>query len=479
MTVSTTANRLAYQGNGATLEFSFPYKFFANSDLVVYDVTIATGAATLLELGVDYTVSGAGESAGGTVTLIGDYVVDPPASTHSILIIRTPPLSQALSLSGNEFPPDSVEAQLDKLVLQVQRMQDQVDRSARLNDALLNAGVSLLLGKPEAGKYFRWNSLGTGIEYAGAGDGGGGGSVDWDDLINKPTTLAGIGITDAQPLDSDLTTLAAAITAAGHAIVAAASAAAQTALLTAFTGDSGLGGVKGLVPAPAGGDAAGGKFLAADGTWKAGSGLGDMLAAQNLNDLANKSTARTNLGVAIGTNVQAYSAVLAALAALTPTTYGKALLELADTAALMALLSAASLTVAGKVELATAAELRVGTDTERVPAVDQIWAAAAIVGLTDGASIAVDMSLGLNFSVTLGGNRTLANPTNTKVGQSGAIVVTQDGTGTRTLAYGSNWEAAGGSFPVLSTAAGAKDVIFYWVQSSGSIIITGILKALA
>ena len=43
----------------------------------------------------------------------------------------------------------------------------------------------------------------------------------------------------------------------------------------------------------------------------AGSGSGDMLAANNLSDLANAATARTNLGVAIGTNVQAYAAVLA------------------------------------------------------------------------------------------------------------------------------------------------------------------------
>jgi hypothetical protein len=44
-----------------------------------------------------------------------------------------------------------------------------------------------------------------------------------------------------------------------------------TAALDAFTGDSGAGGVKGLVPAPAAGDAAANKFLKADGTWTASS----------------------------------------------------------------------------------------------------------------------------------------------------------------------------------------------------------------
>jgi hypothetical protein len=50
-----------------------------------------------------------------------------------------------------------------------------------------------------------------------------------------------------------------------------------------------------------------------------GSGSGDMLASENLNDLANKATARTNLGVAIGSDVQAYDADLAAIAALNST----------------------------------------------------------------------------------------------------------------------------------------------------------------
>jgi hypothetical protein len=126
----------------------------------------------------------------------------------------------------------------------------------------------------------------------------------------------------------------------------------------------------------------------------------------------------------------------------------------------------------------TTAEYLANT-ADRALSTDQVWASGALTALTDAATIAVDMSLGINFSVTLGGNRTLGNPTNTKVGQAGAIVVTQDGTGSRTLAYGTNWEAAGGTFPTLSTAASAKDIITYWVQSSTSIVITGILKAVA
>ena len=92
-----------------------------------------------------------------------------------------------------------------------------------------------------------------------------------------------------------------------------------------------------------------------------------------------------------------------------------------------------------------------------------------ITALTDGATITPDFADSNNFSVTLGGNRTLANPTNTVAGQSGSIFITQDGTGSRTLAYGTNYDFAGGTAPTLSTTAGAVDRIDYVVRTATSI----------
>jgi hypothetical protein len=92
-----------------------------------------------------------------------------------------------------------------------------------------------------------------------------------------------------------------------------------------------------------------------------------------------------------------------------------------------------------------------------------------ITALTDGSSITPDLADSNNFSVTLGGNRTLANPSNIVAGQSGSIFVTQDGTGSRTLAYGSYWDFAGGTAPTLSTSANAVDRIDYVVRTSTSI----------
>jgi len=103
---------------------------------------------------------------------------------------------------------------------------------------------------------------------------------------------------------------------------------------------------------------------------------------------------------------------------------------------------------------------------------DQTWAAAAEVTLTDAATISVDMSTFINGVVTLGGNRTLGAPSNTKNGQSGYIAIVQDGTGSRTLSYASGWKFAGGTAPTLTTTAGAVDMLFYQVRSSSVIYAT-------
>jgi hypothetical protein len=92
-----------------------------------------------------------------------------------------------------------------------------------------------------------------------------------------------------------------------------------------------------------------------------------------------------------------------------------------------------------------------------------------ITTLTDAATIAVDFADSNNFTVTLGDNRTLGNPTNQVAGQSGSLFVVQDGSGSRTLAYSSDWEFAGGTAPTLSTAASAVDRIDYIVRASGNI----------
>jgi len=87
------------------------------------------------------------------------------------------------------------------------------------------------------------------------------------------------------------------------------------------------------------------------------------------------------------------------------------------------------------------------------------------VALTDAATVATDLSLANYYTLTLGGNRTLGAPTNQTAGQSGVIVITQDGTGSRTLAYNSVWKFPNGTVPTLTTTASAVDVLAYYVES--------------
>jgi hypothetical protein len=101
----------------------------------------------------------------------------------------------------------------------------------------------------------------------------------------------------------------------------------------------------------------------------------------------------------------------------------------------------------------------------------------SVVSLTDGASIAVDASKGSIFKVTLGGNRTLANPTNLTEGMRLKFLLTQDGTGSRTLAYGSNYKFPAGSAPVLTTTAGAKDMMDCYYD--GTVLLCQTVKAFA
>ena len=89
--------------------------------------------------------------------------------------------------------------------------------------------------------------------------------------------------------------------------------------------------------------------------------------------------------------------------------------------------------------------------------------------LTSATTVTPDFATANNYTLTLGHNATIANPTNLTAGQSGSIFLVQDGTGSRTAAWGSYWDFAGGTAPTLTTAANGIDRVDYVVRSSTSI----------
>jgi hypothetical protein len=98
----------------------------------------------------------------------------------------------------------------------------------------------------------------------------------------------------------------------------------------------------------------------------------------------------------------------------------------------------------------------------------------SLVGaLTDAANIAWDLSAAPVATVTLAGNRTLDDPTNMRAGSTYALLITQDATGIRTLAYGTAYKWTDGVAPILTTTAGRKDLLTFYCDGTnmfGSIL---------
>lgn len=159
MTVSTTTSRVEYAGNGSTVAFSVPFYFLASADLKVYK------AGTLQTLTTHYTVSGAGNPAGGTVTFLSA-----PTTGQAVVIFRDPALTQNTDYVPNDpFPAESHERALDRLTMIAQRNRDLVGRAFVLPDGDAS-GASTTLPSPEADKVIAWNSTGTALQNRDATD---------------------------------------------------------------------------------------------------------------------------------------------------------------------------------------------------------------------------------------------------------------------------------------------------------------------
>lgn len=94
---------------------------------------------------------------------------------------------------------------------------------------------------------------------------------------------------------------------------------------------------------------------------------------------------------------------------------------------------------------------------------------------TGSGVITLDFGSNNNHVVTLQGNSTLAAPTTASGGQAGAVVIHQDGTGSRTLAYSGGWSFAGGTAPTLTTTASGTDILVYYCSDSSTFNASTIL----
>jgi hypothetical protein len=105
----------------------------------------------------------------------------------------------------------------------------------------------------------------------------------------------------------------------------------------------------------------------------------------------------------------------------------------------------------------------IGTTSSTMNVVGRVSTAGANVlsqTLTDGVTITWDTASGQIATVTLAGNRTMAAPTNLRVGTY-ILHVIQDGVGGRTLGWNSVFKWTAGVAPVLTTAANRRDVFSF------------------
>lgn len=124
MTVSSQVSSVSYLGDGVTTLLPVPYYFLEQTHLLVTRVNLDSSTNTLV-LGSDYSVSGAGNQAGGSITMM-----TAPAVGIQIIIDRSVPATQETDYVANDpFPAESHERALDKLTMLVQQGNNVLNRA--------------------------------------------------------------------------------------------------------------------------------------------------------------------------------------------------------------------------------------------------------------------------------------------------------------------------------------------------------------
>lgn len=143
MTLSTSTNKITYTCNGTTNEFAVPFLFFADSHISV-QIKTNDGQAQTLKQDDDYTLSGAGNAAGGTCVLTAA-----PENGAELLILRDVPYKQETRyIDGDPMPAPLLERNLDALTMMCQQLEEQCARAVAV-DMFSASNPSEIIGKVE------------------------------------------------------------------------------------------------------------------------------------------------------------------------------------------------------------------------------------------------------------------------------------------------------------------------------------------
>jgi hypothetical protein len=158
MTVSSTTVKDSYSGNDSTTEFTYTFKIFADTDLQVI-IRSSTGTETVKTLTTHYTVAGAGDASGGSITFTGGNT---PAIGETVVIRRNVPQTQAIDYIANDpFPAETHEEGLDRATMTIQQMQEELDRSIKLSRTNTMTSTEFTVGATDrANKILAFDSAG-------------------------------------------------------------------------------------------------------------------------------------------------------------------------------------------------------------------------------------------------------------------------------------------------------------------------------
>ena len=158
MTISSTTVKNSYSGNGTLDTFNYTFKVFADADIQVI-IRDASATETVKTLTTHYTVTGAGSASGGTIVFTAGNI---PSATETVVIRRASPQTQAIDYIANDpFPAESHEEGLDRSMMAIQQLQEEIDRSIKLSRTNTMTSTEFAVGSTDrAGKIFGFDDNG-------------------------------------------------------------------------------------------------------------------------------------------------------------------------------------------------------------------------------------------------------------------------------------------------------------------------------
>lgn len=162
---SPSADR--YTANGSTTSFPYTFKVLSKMDVEV----LVNGVAQTLD--VDYTVSGVANPGGGNISFTTN-----PTNGQTVTILRKQPIQQFSVYTSSAFSPVQIEKDLDRMVMQIQQIREQLSRTLGYPKSSTAIGT---VDAPIAGKFARANADGT---------------VSWVTPTNAGALSSPVGISD-------------------------------------------------------------------------------------------------------------------------------------------------------------------------------------------------------------------------------------------------------------------------------------------